>query len=62
VLIAIGIVASGRDDLLALPESLQFGGWLGFLLMLGLMWILYRTGTSVSTQSAPPGQPAAARE
>jgi putative OPT family oligopeptide transporter len=62
VLIAVGIVASGRDDLLALPESLQFGGWLGFLLLLGLMWVLYRTGTSVSTQAAPPAQPAPARE
>jgi putative OPT family oligopeptide transporter len=62
VLIAIGIVVSGRDDLLALPESLQFGGWLGFLLMLGLMWVLYRTGTSVSPPATPPGQPAAARE
>jgi putative OPT family oligopeptide transporter len=61
VLIAIVIVVSQRDDLLALPESLQFGGWLGFLLLVGLMWLLYRTGTSVSTQP-PPGQPVPARE
>src|SRR5262245_26054175 len=60
VLIAIIIVVSQRDDLLALPESLQFGGWLGFLLLMGLMWLLYRTGTSVSTQ--PAGQPVAVRE
>ena len=61
VVIAIIIVVSHRDDLLALPESLQFGGWLGFLLLLGLMGVLYRTGTSVRTQ-LPPGQPAPARE
>ncbi|HEU4623570.1 MAG TPA: oligopeptide transporter, OPT family [Steroidobacteraceae bacterium] len=61
VLIAILIVVSHRDDLLALPESLQFGGWLGLLLLAGLMWLLYRTATSVNT-TVPPGEPATARE
>jgi putative OPT family oligopeptide transporter len=60
VLIAMVIVVSQRDDLLALPESLQFGGWLGFLLLVGLMWLLYRTGTSVGTP--PRGEPVPARE
>ena len=36
VLIAIGIVASGRDDVLALPAGLQFGGWVGFLALVAL--------------------------
>jgi putative OPT family oligopeptide transporter len=43
VIIAIPIVASGRDDVLALPETLHFGGWLGLLIVAALAYWLYRT-------------------
>ncbi len=46
VLIAIPIVVSGRDDVFALPESLQFGGWLGLLMLAGLAAAMFRVGTS----------------
>jgi putative OPT family oligopeptide transporter len=48
VLIAIPIVASGRADVLALPESLQFGQWLGLVLLVLFAWLLYRTATRAS--------------
>ena len=54
VAVAIVIVVSGSAEPLALPETFQFGGWLGFLLLIGLMWLLYRTGTSVGPQLPPP--------
>jgi hypothetical protein len=60
VAVAIIIVVSHSAEPLALPEAFQFGGWLGFLLLMGLMFLLYRTGTSVNT--APPGEPATVRE
>jgi putative OPT family oligopeptide transporter len=45
ILIAIPIVTSGRADVLALPESMQFGGWLGLAIVGGLAMMLYRAGT-----------------
>jgi putative OPT family oligopeptide transporter len=49
VLIAIPIVATGRADVLALPDALQFAGLkgslLGMVLLGGLAWALYRAGT-----------------
>jgi putative OPT family oligopeptide transporter len=48
VLIAIPIVASGRADVLALPESLQFGQWLGLLLLVLFAWAIYRAATKRS--------------
>ncbi len=48
IFIAIPIVMSGRADVLALPAGLQFGGWLGLLVVGGLAAMLYRTGTSRS--------------
>jgi putative OPT family oligopeptide transporter len=45
VLIAIPIVVSSRADVLALPAGLQFGGWLGLLLLGLLACALYRTAT-----------------
>jgi hypothetical protein len=44
-IIAIPIVASGRADVIALPAGLQFGGWLGLLVVGWLALWLYRTGT-----------------
>jgi putative OPT family oligopeptide transporter len=45
IFIAIPIVTSGRADVLALPAGLQFGGWLGLLIVGALAVLLYRTGT-----------------
>lgn len=44
ILIAIPIVASGRPDVIALPESLQFGELLGLAILALVGWLLYRTG------------------
>ncbi|MEJ0036193.1 MAG: oligopeptide transporter, OPT family [Gammaproteobacteria bacterium] len=46
VLIAIPIVVTGHDDVFALPKSLQFGGWLGLLMLAGLAALMFRVGTS----------------
>jgi putative OPT family oligopeptide transporter len=45
IFIAIPIVTSGRADVIALPAGLQFGGWLGLLIVGWLALMLYRTGT-----------------
>ena len=42
IIIAIPIVVMGSAEGLALPESLQFGGWLGLLMLAGVAWLLYR--------------------
>jgi putative OPT family oligopeptide transporter len=49
VVIAIPIVASGRADVLALPESMQQGPWLGLLLLALFAWLMYRTATRRAT-------------
>jgi len=43
IIIAIPIVMSGRADVLALPDGLQFGGWLGLAIVGWLALWLYRT-------------------
>jgi putative OPT family oligopeptide transporter len=48
VFIAIPIVVSGRADVLALPEALQFGQWLGLLLIVLFAWAIYRAATQRS--------------
>jgi len=45
IFIAIPIVTSGRADVIALPAGLQFGGWLGLVIVGWLALMLYRTGT-----------------
>jgi putative OPT family oligopeptide transporter len=45
IFIAIPIVTSGRADVIALPAALQFGGWLGLVIVGWLALMLYRTGT-----------------
>jgi len=42
IFIAIPIVITGSGDVLALPESLHFGGWLGLILLAFIGWLLYR--------------------
>ncbi|MCP5466699.1 MAG: oligopeptide transporter, OPT family [Sinobacteraceae bacterium] len=49
IMIAIPIVSSGRADVLALPGSLQFGGWLGLLILGALAAWLYRIATGQRT-------------
>jgi len=44
ILIAIPIVASGRADVLALPESLHFGQVVGLAVLVVVGWLLYRSG------------------
>jgi putative OPT family oligopeptide transporter len=51
ILIAIPIVGSGRADVLALPEGLHFGGWLGLAVLGGLAAWLYRTATVRSART-----------
>ncbi|MBB5209795.1 OPT family oligopeptide transporter [Chiayiivirga flava] len=45
IFIAVPIVATGRADVLALPDSMHFGGWLGLILLAVIAWLLYRTAT-----------------
>jgi len=46
VIIAVPIVASGRADVLALPESWHFGQWLGLLLFATFAVAIYRAATA----------------
>jgi putative OPT family oligopeptide transporter len=45
VILAVPIVVSGHADVLALPASLQFGGWLGLLLLATLAALLFSTAS-----------------
>ncbi len=49
IVIAIPIVAVGRADVLELPSSLHFGGWLGLLILAGIAWLMYRLATKPAT-------------
>jgi len=53
IIIAIPIVMTSRADVLALPENLHFGGWLGLVLLAGVAVVLYRL--AVNTATARPG-------
>jgi putative OPT family oligopeptide transporter len=44
IAIAFPIVYSERLDVLNLPENLQFGGWLGLILLAVIAWMLVRIG------------------
>jgi putative OPT family oligopeptide transporter len=46
IVIAIPIVASGRADVLALPEAMQFGKWLGLAVVAALAVCLYRVAVA----------------
>ncbi len=45
IVIAIPIVTSGRADVIALPEGLQFGGWVGLAVVGALAAMLFRVGS-----------------
>lgn len=55
IFIAIPIVASGRADVLALPESWQFGQWIGLAVLALVAWLLYRSGTKKTLGDVEPG-------
>lgn len=42
IIIAVPIVAVGSAEVLALPEALRFGGWLGLIMLAAVAWLLYR--------------------
>ena len=44
ILIAIPIVATGRPDVIAVPEQFQYGKYVGLLVLAVVAWLLYRTG------------------
>ena len=45
IAIAVPIFVTKRADVLALPASLHFGGWLGLLMIAVLAWIMWRMAT-----------------
>ena len=42
IFIAIPIVVAGTADVLALPDAWHFGGWLGLLMLAGVVVLLYK--------------------
>jgi putative OPT family oligopeptide transporter len=48
IFMAIPIVAMGSAGVLALPETLQFGGWLGLLMLVSVAVWLYRLAIRVN--------------
>jgi putative OPT family oligopeptide transporter len=52
IVIAIPIVYSGRADVLALPEFLQFGELVGLAIFAVIGWILYRVAVKGATSSS----------
>ena len=52
ILIAIPIVATGRPDVIALPENLQFGKYVGLAILAVVAWLLYRTGAKANPNAA----------
>lgn len=57
ILIAIPIVASGRADVIAVPERFQFGEIVGLVVLAVVGWLLYRTGAKAKPAlgEAEPG-------
>jgi putative OPT family oligopeptide transporter len=48
IVIAVPIVLASNPDVLALPAGLQFGQWLGVLVLVSLGYALYRAATAPS--------------
>ncbi len=58
IAIAIPIVSSGSADVLALPEALRFGEWLGLLVVAGLALLLWRSASGRDPDDARGGSTA----
>lgn len=58
IAIAIPIVSSGSAEVLALPEALRFGGWLGLLVVAGLALLLWRSASGRDPDDARGGSTA----
>jgi putative OPT family oligopeptide transporter len=58
IAIAIPIVSSGSADVLALPEALRFGEWLGLLVVAGLALLLWRSASGRDPDGARGGSTA----
>ncbi len=50
IVIAVPIVLAGNPDVLALPVALQFGQWLGALILIALGYGLYRAATAAARE------------
>jgi putative OPT family oligopeptide transporter len=48
IVIAVPIVLAGNPDVLGLPAGLQFGQWLGVLVLVSLGYALYRAATAAA--------------
>jgi putative OPT family oligopeptide transporter len=55
IAIAIPIVSSGSAEVLALPEALRFGEWLGLLVVAGLALLLWRSASGRDPDDAHGG-------
>ncbi len=53
IAIAVPIVVSTRADVLALPQSWQFGQVVGLVVLAGVAWLLYRSGARTDTTATP---------
>ncbi|XQA74859.1 OPT family oligopeptide transporter [Xanthomonas sacchari] len=53
IAIAVPIVASGRADVLELPEAFHLNQWYGLALLAFVGWLLYRTGRKGEAAAAP---------
>lgn len=49
IVIAVPIVMVGRADVLALPDSMHFGGWLGLMILASIAILMYRLATKPAT-------------
>jgi putative OPT family oligopeptide transporter len=58
IAIAIPIVSSGSAEVLALPEALRFGEWLGLLVVAGLALLLWRSASGRDPDDAHGGSTA----
>ncbi len=52
IIMAIPIVVSGRADVLALPQSVQFGRVVGLIVVAVVAWLLYRAATQPTAATA----------
>jgi len=49
IFMAVPIVVVGSSEVLALPQGLQFGGWLGLAMLAAVAMLLYRLAVREET-------------